>query len=100
MLCSKYGVFGNNAEPGLNSLAPCFNEILKNENYSYHRCDFASDNDLAKLVNESKFAYLAKEGLFLKSLGKSALNKHAARDLWSAEFESAWIDFRVSSISF
>ena len=55
---------------------------------------------MIKLVNESKLAYHAKEGLFLKSLGKSALNRTAAKDLWSVEFESAWIDFKVGLTGF
>ena len=96
-MCSKYGEFGTSDDPSpaMNSLAPCFAELVRNENCSYHRCDLSLDNDLSKLVNESKLAYHAKEGLFLKSLGKSALNRTAAKDLWSVEFESAWIDFKV-----
>lgn len=89
-------MFGSRAEPTLHSLAPCFNEVISNENCSYYRYALAGiDQDLAKFVNESKLACNPKEGFFLKSLGKSALNKNAAKDLWSVEFESAWIDFKV-----
>lgn len=94
-LCNKYGIF-KSQDPTLCNLAPCFGDLLKNENCPYVRYDLSFNEDMAaNLVNTTKLANNAKEGLFLKTLSRTALNKNPAKDLWTAEFESAWIDFKV-----
>lgn len=95
-LCAKNSGFGAR-EPAMHSLAPCFSDLAKNENCPYQRQDLFDEclNRMTSEKNTTTWAYTAKEGLFLKSLGKSALNKNAAKDLWSIEIENAWIDFRV-----
>ena len=77
----------------VNSLAPCFNDLLKNENLPYMRYDLSFDDDLTKLINTTSEAFNPKVGLFLKSLNKSALNKNANKDLWTIDLESMWVDF-------
>ncbi|RNA17426.1 UHRF1-binding 1 isoform X1 [Brachionus plicatilis] len=67
----------------INSLAPCFNEILQNDNLSLIRDSLGIHSD--QLVN-------AKEGLFLKNLNRNALNKDAAKDIWIMDIESLWVD--------
>jgi hypothetical protein len=74
-------------------LAPCFNELLNNENLAFIRYDLSSSGDITKLINTSNEALNAKAGLFLKSLNKSALNKNAMKDMWSLAMESMWVDF-------
>ncbi|CAF0714322.1 unnamed protein product [Brachionus calyciflorus] len=75
------------SEIQINNLAPCFNEIVTNENSSYQRCDINND-----LINTTKEAVSSKIGLFLKSLNKNALNKNASKDVWNIEIDSLWID--------
>lgn len=80
-------IFENN-EIRVNSLAPCFKEILKSENFSLVRHGLEINSELIKsdqIVN-------AREGLFLKNLNKSAFNKDAAKDIWTMDVESLWID--------
>lgn len=100
-LKSKNGKFAQwntepnaNAEIRFNSLAPCFGDMLKNENLVYYRYDLSFDDDLTKLINTTNKAASPKDGLFLKSLNKSTLNKNAAKDVWSIEIESMWVDFK------
>lgn len=86
-------------EPSLHSLAPCFSDLIKNENLPYQRYDLSFDDDLTKLVNTTTQALNTKEGLFLKSLNRNTLNKNASKDVWSFEFESAWVDFKVDNFN-
>ncbi len=95
---SKFSVFNsdNNEKKSqivrLNHLAPCLNDLVKNENLAYFRYDLSFDDDLTKLINTTNEATNSKNGLFLKSLNRSALNKNANKDLWCINFESMWLD--------
>lgn len=110
LLCKKQNKFNKNStsinkteldvpETKMNLLAPCFRDLLKNENLSYLRYDLSSDGDLTKLINTTNEASNAKLGLFLKSLNKNVLSKNANKDSWSIEFESMWIDFLGNAYS-
>jgi hypothetical protein len=103
-LCKKQSKFNKNStiinktdvdlpDLKMSLLAPCFRDLLKNENLSYLRYDLSFDGDLTKLINTTNEATNAKLGLFLKSLNKNVLSKNANKDSWSIEFESMWIDF-------
>ena len=87
----------NENETRLNSLAPCFMDVLNNKNISYARHDLSYNNDLTKLVNTDKTATHSKLGLFLKSLNRNALNKNANKDVWCVEVKSMWLDCCDSS---
>lgn len=76
----------------INSLAPCFSDVIKNENLAYLRYDLSSDEDLTKMINTTNEAPNSKLGLFLKSLNKNALNKNSAKDIWLVDIESMWLD--------
>jgi hypothetical protein len=73
-------------------LAPCFNDILNNENLQYSRYDLSGDKDLTKLINTENLAENNKVGLILKSLSKNALNKTSNKDVWFLNIESLWVD--------
>ena len=108
-LCSKHTMFEKNAtsigrteaasDIKMNLLAPCFRDLLKNENLPYLRYDLSFDDDLTKLINTTNEATNPRAGLFLKSLNKNVLSKNANKDSWSIEFESMWIDFCGSAFS-
>ena len=87
------------SEVKMNFLAPCFRDLLKNENLPYLRYDISFDDDLTKLVNTTNEASNAKMGLFLKSLNKNVLSKNANKDAWSLEIESMWVDFTGQAFS-
>ena len=82
----------NENETRLNSLAPCFMDVLNNKNICYSRHDLSYNNDLTKLLNTDKTATNSKLGLFLKSLNRNALNKNANKDVWCVEVKSMWLD--------
>jgi len=76
----------------LKSLAPCFNDILRNQNLSYLRHDLSSSNNLTKLINTVNEANIPKLGLFLRSLNRNALNKTALKDIWCVDLNGFWLD--------
>jgi len=63
----------------LNHLAPCFKDLIRNENIAYFRYDLSFDDDLTKMINTTTEAHNSKIGLFLKSLNRTALNKNASK---------------------
>ncbi len=83
---------GASFEMDINVLAPCFNDLIENENLHYIRYDFATRDEKLR-ANTRNEALNATNGLFLKSLNKNSLNKASSKDLWLVELDSAWIDF-------
>ncbi len=77
----------------MNHLAPCFKDLILNENLVYSRL-----NDLDAIKKQEE-AWSASQGLFLKGLHKTSLNKSSGKDVWCLEMESMWIDFIVRSSS-
>ena len=87
MICeknSKFAVFSSQQTEDklqniakLNHLAPCFEDLIRNENIAYFRYDLSFDDDLTKMINTTNEAHNSKIGLFLKSLNRTALNKNA-----------------------
>ncbi len=76
----------------VNVLAPCFSDLIENENLHYIRYDFATRDERMR-TNTKNEALNATSGLFLKSLNKNSLNKASTKDVWLVELDSAWVDF-------
>ena len=87
------------ADTKLKILAPCFNELLRNENMSYIRTDLSYNHDLTRLVNTENEAKNSKLGLFLKSLNRGALCKNGHKDIWSLDLKSMWMDLLSASVN-